>query len=111
MLGMPPAGAGRKISPEETRRIKAFWILFKGDWRFSIGGLILVSLVMIAIFAPWIAPHSPTDTNLRIRLQAPSIEHPLGTDKFGRDVASRLIYGTQVSLPWQKVGVLFEWTV
>ena len=52
MLEMPPAGAGRKISPEETRRIKAFWILFKGDWRFSIGGLILVSLVMIAIFAP-----------------------------------------------------------
>lgn len=91
--------------------MKAFWILFKGDLRFSIGGLILLSLLMIAVFAPWIAPHSPTDINLRNRLQAPSIEHPLGTDKFGRDVASRLIYGTQVSLTVGLVVVAVSATV
>jgi peptide/nickel transport system permease protein len=91
--------------------LKSFWILFKGDWRFSIGGSTLFCLLIIAIFAPWIAPHSPTDTNLRIRLQAPSIEHPLGTDKFGRDVASRLIYGTQVSLTVGLVVVAVSATV
>ena len=78
--------------------MKAFWILFKGDLRFSIGGLILLTLLLIALLAPWIAPYSPTDTSLRDRLQPPSWTHLLGTDKFGRDVASRLIYGTQVSL-------------
>lgn len=78
--------------------MKSFWILFKGDWRFSIGGLTLLSLLLVAVLAPWISPYSPTDTSLRSRLQPPSIEHLLGTDKFGRDVASRLIYGTQVSL-------------
>ena len=93
-----PCRGMRTDAPERACQLKSVWILFKGDWRFSIGGLILFCLLVIAIFAPWIAPHSPTDTNLRNRLQVPSIEHPLGTDKFGRDVASRLIYGTQVSL-------------
>lgn len=99
------------ISREGTRRLKAFWILFKGDLRFSIGGLILVAMVLLAILAPWVAPHSPTDTNLRSRLQPPSFEHLLGTDKFGRDVASRLIYGTQVSLAVGLVVVAVSATV
>ncbi len=74
------------------------WRTFKADQRLQFGALILVAMVLIAVFSPWIAPHSPTDTNLRDRLLQPSLEHPLGTDKFGRDVASRLIYGTRVSI-------------
>lgn len=91
--------------------MKSFWILFKGDLRFSVGGVILFSLVWIALLAPWIAPYSPTDISLRNRLQAPSIEHLLGTDKFGRDVASRLIYGTRVSLAVALVVVAVSATI
>lgn len=62
-------------------------------------GLVL-TLVIIAIglAAPWLAPYSPTELNLHNVLQPPSSAHWLGTDSLGRDVLSRLIYGTRVSL-------------
>jgi peptide/nickel transport system permease protein len=65
---------------------------------FMIGAIGIALLVLVALLAPWIAPHSPTRTDLMNNLAAPSATHWLGTDQFGRDVASRLIYGAQVSL-------------
>ncbi len=63
--------------------------------------IILVILVFAAIFAPWIIPY-PQDiadaTHVEIKLQAPSLEHLMGTDELGRDIFSRVIYGTRVSL-------------
>jgi peptide/nickel transport system permease protein len=62
-------------------------------------GLVVVVLVMImAVFAPLLAPYDPNDQDLLIRLQEPSGEHWLGTDDFGRDQLSRLIYGARVSI-------------
>jgi ABC-type dipeptide/oligopeptide/nickel transport system permease subunit len=52
----------------------------------------------MAIFAPWIAPHDPYEVNLDNQFQKPGLEHWLGTDMFGRDVLSRIIYGSQISL-------------
>jgi len=67
--------------------------------------LILVFLLVIpGLFAEWIAPHDPVKGSLAARLKPPmwspggSIDHPLGTDKVGRDVLSRIIYGARVSL-------------
>lgn len=55
-------------------------------------------MVLVALFAPVIAPHDPRQVDLPNRLKAPSLDHPLGTDEMGRDVLSRVIYGARVSL-------------
>lgn len=71
--------------------------------------IVLISFVgvliflFIAIFAPWLAPHDPNKTNLMDSLRKPGAEYLLGTDNSGRDVLSRVLYGTRVSLI---VGVL-----
>ena len=64
----------------------------------AIGTLILTVLVIIACIAPWIAPYPPLKTNLANTLAPMSAAHWLGTDQFGRDVLSRILLGTQVSL-------------
>ena len=63
-----------------------------------IGIVFIISLFIIALFAPYIAPHSPYETNFFNTLEGPSREHFLGTDDLGRDVLSRLIYGARISL-------------
>lgn len=63
-----------------------------------VGFLVLALLIVIAIFAPWIAPYSPTAQNLPQALQAPSWAHWAGTDEFGRDILSRLIHGTRITI-------------
>ena len=66
--------------------------------------LLLLFLVVPAVFAPWVAPHDPYDGSLSNRLTPPvwqqggTTEHLLGTDKLGRDMLSRIIYGARVSL-------------
>jgi peptide/nickel transport system permease protein len=58
----------------------------------------VILLAVVAVFAPWLAPHDPLAQNLMNRLSGPSMSHWLGTDEVGRDVLSRLLAGTQVSL-------------
>jgi peptide/nickel transport system permease protein len=62
------------------------------------GAVVIVLVVIMAVFAPFLAPYDYNDQNLIDHLQAPSGTHWLGTDALGRDVLSRLIYGTQISL-------------
>jgi peptide/nickel transport system permease protein len=64
----------------------------------ALGGAVLLLLGLVAAAAPWIAPHPPLRTDLMNALAPPSAEHLLGTDQFGRDVLSRLIFGARVSL-------------
>jgi peptide/nickel transport system permease protein len=72
--------------------------------RLSIFGLIVVgALVLVAVFAPWIATHDVGATDLLARYQPPSAAHWLGTDATGRDVFSRAVYGARISL---RVGIL-----
>ena len=73
--------------------------------RLTAGGLgFILLLVLMAVSAPWLAPHDPTRQSLRARLVAPTLEasdgraHVMGTDHLGRDVLSRMIYGSRVSL-------------
>ncbi len=62
------------------------------------GGMVLIVLIFLAIFAPWIAPHSYSYQNLELGAQPPSSEFLLGTDTLGRDLFSRILYGARVSL-------------
>src|SRR5687768_9639443 len=67
--------------------------------RMAMTGLLLIfGLAAVAVFAPWIAPYDPLGQNLLERLQPPSFRHWLGTDDLGRDLLSRLLYGTRISL-------------
>lgn len=65
---------------------------------FVIGGILLVVLVLAAAFAPILAPHDPLRGNFRLRLAPPGPLHWLGTDHFGRDILSRLLFGARLSL-------------
>lgn len=62
------------------------------------GALVMVTLVLAALLAPVLAPCDPLTQNLYQRLQAPSSANLLGTDEFGRDILSRIIYGSRISL-------------
>ncbi len=64
----------------------------------SIGMVILLFLVTLALFAPWLAPHDPNWQDAANRLLPPGSGHLLGTDSYGRDMLSRLIYGTRPTL-------------
>ena len=62
------------------------------------GGLVLLIFIFLAIFAPWIAPHSYSFQNLELGASPPSSDFLLGTDTLGRDLFSRILYGARVSL-------------
>ena len=65
----------------------------------AVAGMsVIILLVIVAVLAPVLAPFDPNQTNISQRLQGPSSEHPLGTDNFGRDMLSRIIYGSRISL-------------
>ncbi|MFO5800423.1 ABC transporter permease, partial [Klebsiella pneumoniae] len=65
----------------------------------AFSGLTLVILlVLTALFAPWLAPHDPNWQDAAARLQGPGAGHWLGTDSYGRDLLSRLLYGARPAL-------------
>jgi len=64
----------------------------------SIGVVLCVIVVAGAVFAPWLAPYDPNDQTIVDRFQPPSADYLLGTDSYGRDVLSRILWGARVSL-------------
>src|SRR5262245_2972770 len=89
------AGPVEASAPRGARRTRALAIA---------GAAFVLVLVVVAIAAPWLSPQDPVRQSLRGRLAAPTLEgndgraHPLGTDHLGRDVLSRVLYGSRVSL-------------
>ena len=77
---------------------KAIKKLFKSNYLFTAGVVICLFWIVAAILAPVIAPYDPIAQDLTIRLQPPSAAHIFGTDNFGRDIFSRVIYGGRYSL-------------
>jgi peptide/nickel transport system permease protein len=63
-----------------------------------VGLAIIIGLLLVAAFAPWLAPFSPVEGDLANRLQPPSATHPMGTDELGRDILSRVIFGARITL-------------
>ncbi len=88
-------------SRAQARCISAWnaWRTLSSNGLAMVGLAIILLLVVMAIFAPWIATHAPNAQNLAGRLQPPGWEgHLLGTDELGRDIFSRLVYGSRVTL-------------
>jgi peptide/nickel transport system permease protein len=65
---------------------------------FVAGFVIFLSVVIVALFCDYLAPHPYQEMNLENALQAPSADYPFGTDQYGRDVLSRVIYGSEIAL-------------
>jgi peptide/nickel transport system permease protein len=88
-LALPASGRARRV---------------RVPWPLYASGLFVALLVVVAVAAPLLAPHNPERASLRARLKAPTFEAPdgktylLGTDQLGRDVLSRMVFGTRVSL-------------
>jgi len=85
----------RRMMPTEKQK-------FRGPTRDTVAFYALLitvtSIAFIAILAPWIAPYDPTEQNIKERLASPSGAHPFGTDQFGRDILSRIIWGAKTTL-------------
>jgi peptide/nickel transport system permease protein len=75
-----------------------FWKRFRKNRLAAAGGVVVVLMFFIAVFAPFISPYKPDDIDRKHVLESPSLKHPLGTDDLGRDVLSRMIVGSRISL-------------
>lgn len=72
--------------------------MFRSNYLFTFGVIICLFWIIMAIIAPFVAPYDPVVQDLTLRLKAPSAAHIFGTDNFGRDIFSRVIYGGRYSL-------------
>lgn len=82
------------------------WNLGDGHLTLYVGLAIVLGWGLLALLAPWVAPYDPLLQNGELRLAAPSLAHPFGTDNFGRDLLSRVIWGARIDLPMALVGVI-----
>lgn len=88
-------------TPVETTT-QLLWKRLRKNRLALVGGVLIGGFVLLAILAPLLAPYDPMEQALYDRLAPPTLEHPFGTDDFGRDILSRVIFGARISL---RVGV------
>jgi peptide/nickel transport system permease protein len=88
--------------------VERIWKRFRKNKGAFVGLAILVVFFVAAVFAGFFSPFDPTLQDYVSALQPPSVKHLLGTDNFGRDVLSRLIYGSRISLSVGFLAVLFS---
>ncbi|MBV9544870.1 MAG: ABC transporter permease, partial [Chloroflexi bacterium] len=101
VAGLARAGA----QPAATLTVKRRGNRAETVWRLLhnrsalLGGTVLVVIVAAALLAPLLSPYDPIKTNQRLSLAGPSLAHLMGTDRFGRDILSRVLWAGQASLP------------
>ncbi|BBW98695.1 nickel transporter permease [Geobacillus icigianus] len=91
----PPTAMGET---ESVSLWKEAWRRFRKNKIALVGAGIVFFFILVAILAPWLAPYDYKDQQLAERLQPPSSAHWFGTDDFGRDIFSRIVYGARISL-------------
>src|SRR4029453_6551856 len=71
---------------------------FRKNKLACFGSVIIITLILVALFAPWMVPYDPSVQDLAARLSTPSWQHPFGNDELGRDILSRVLLGTRISM-------------
>jgi peptide/nickel transport system permease protein len=92
------ARAGSQLAATARALARSLLKAFNTNKTSWIGLVLFVLVCLAAIFAPLLATHDPLEQNILFRLQPPSAEHWMGTDYYGRDIYSRLVYGARISL-------------
>ncbi len=98
MAAVLPSRQKQLASARPSSQLNDAWRKLRRNRLALIGGFVVLVIIISATLAPWIAPHSYRQQSLMSRLQAPSSDHWLGTDGYGRDVFSRVLWGARVSL-------------
>jgi peptide/nickel transport system permease protein len=93
-------------------RMTVPWSQFLGrNLTLATGAAILGLFLLVALAAPLIAPYDPIYQDAAVRLAVPSLAHPFGTDNFGRDIFSRVLWGTRIDLQIALIGVAFPFLI
>src|SRR2546425_6098644 len=92
VLRFPALPTGRIWKRATVKRALA------GHTLYRLGVLITLRCVAVALLAPWIAPYSPTQGDAALAKGSPSLSHLFGLDKYGRDILSRVVYGSRYDL-------------
>jgi peptide/nickel transport system permease protein len=99
-------------SAATATRTNVPWSRFLGrHMTWTIGAGILGLFLAVALAAPLVAPYDPIYQDATVRLAMPSFAHPFGTDNFGRDILSRVIWGTRIDLQIAVIGVVFPFFI
>lgn len=94
-----------------SRAVKGTFRLLNASRASAAGLAVFVVICGLAVAAPWLAPHDPISQDVPHRLEAPSAGYLLGTDAFGRDILSRLLWGSRISLTIGIVSILLAMVV
>jgi peptide/nickel transport system permease protein len=92
----------------KSSQLRDVWARLRRNKLAMVGMVIVLLLVIMAIFAPLLAPYDYQEQSVANRLQFPNAEHLLGTDNMGRDILSRIIYGGRISLLVSLLAVAFS---
>jgi ABC-type dipeptide/oligopeptide/nickel transport system permease subunit len=99
-------GASARGDLLRQRKVIPTWRRLLRNRRIAIGVAVLVTMYLVGLLAPWIAPADPNAQILLDRLKPPTADHPLGTDSLGRDILSRAIWATRITLSVSLVAML-----
>jgi len=95
---MTADAASSAVVAREASTLKRAATFWSHNVLFVIGGMILASVLLVAILAPWIAPYDPTEIMFLDKLQPPSASHLMGTNELGQDIFSQVLFGARISL-------------
>ncbi|HXH82194.1 MAG TPA: ABC transporter permease [Candidatus Tectomicrobia bacterium] len=87
-----PAAPVARVTPA-----RVMWLRFAANRGALVGGVLVALFIAVSVAAPWVAPYDPLKQDYTAAFQGPSLAHWLGTDSFGRDMLSRVIYGARIS--------------
>jgi len=87
-----------KVVYKKRRQLPEVWRRFKKNKRAVVGGILVIFILLAGVFAPVLTPYEPNTQDLMITNQGPSWEHLCGTDNYGRDIFTRILYGARISM-------------
>jgi peptide/nickel transport system permease protein len=93
-----PAGSAADQAPPRPSRLASLWQFCRRNPLGAVGGLVVIVMILMAAFADVVTFYDPTRNNFGAMLEPPSAEYWLGTDQFGRDLYSRIVFGARTAL-------------